>query len=402
MLDMAGDAEQNRGKGVTIMLPPTTRALLNVSNVTYLAVAILLSTAGTALPGPADDLPLPAGSAVGPRQGALERFRKLDPAERLQFVKQAGKSAVATWKVRPSIVSVDIVERGTLQATRVSEVICTLKNMRDPKGIVSTIKWVVEEGTIVKKGDKLVELDDSLLRNERKADAAELAKCVLRAEQAGVVTYYVPEQTRFGAQTSIVAQGEPVREGQKLLQIADLSQMQVLIRVHEAHLAQVRPGQPKAKGGGPRARILVDAFPGRVLPGHVQAVDKTASSADRFASEVKSYKIVVAIDATPGDLKPGMSAEVRIATKQTPEAVLYLPLSSIVVMGKERLCFVVTDKEIQERKVVTGMTSDLVAEIRSGLKEGELVLLAPASLFRSQGPPPEGKKKAAPGKELPH
>jgi multidrug efflux pump subunit AcrA (membrane-fusion protein) len=367
--------------------------LINLFGFTFLTAGILPGVAGAAKPGPLDEVPLAGGSAAGqPRQEALERFRKLGDTERWQLLMQGRKGALATWKVARGVVRVDIVARGTLEATRVSEVICTLKDPRKQKGIVSTIKWVVEEGTVVKKGDKLVELDDGIPRNELMADATELAKCVLRAQQGGVVVYYVPEQTRRSAQASIVAQGEPVREGQKLLLIADLSQMQVRLRVFEADRAHLRNDPTKAKSSRPRAEIRVDAFPGRVLPGHVQAVDQVASSSDRISPKVKAHKTVVAIDTKPGDLKPGMSGEVRIPIKQTAEAVLYVPLSSIVTMGKEQFCFVVTNKEIQERKVVTGMKSDLVAEVRSGLKEGELVLLSPLSLLRGPALLPAGKK----------
>jgi multidrug efflux pump subunit AcrA (membrane-fusion protein) len=367
--------------------------LINLFGFTFLTAGMLAGIAGAAKPGPLDEAPAAGGSAAGQsRQDAIERFRKLGPTERWQLLTQGRKDALATWKVARGIVRVDIVARGTLEATRVSEVICTLKDPRKQKGIVSTIKWVVEEGTVVKKGDKLVELDDGIPRNELMADATELAKCVLRAPQGAVVVYYVPEQTRRGAQASIVAQGEPVREGQKLLLIADLSQMQVRLRMPEADLARLRNDLPKAKGSWPRAQIRVDAFPGRVLSGHVQAVDQGASSSARNSPEEKVHKTIVAIDATPGDLKPGMSAEVRIPIKQTAEAVLYLPLSSLVTVGNEQLCFVVTNKEIQERKVFTGMKSDLVAEVSSGLKEGELVLLSPLSLLRGPAPLRGGKK----------
>ena len=45
--------------------------------------------------------------------------------------------------------------------------------------------------------------------------------------------------TRFGGgvQQAIVAQGEPVREGQKLLRVVGLKQMAVQTRVHEALVA---------------------------------------------------------------------------------------------------------------------------------------------------------------------
>ena len=68
-----------------------------------------------------------------------------------------------------------------------------------------------------------------------------------------MVVYYVPEQARFGggSQQSIVAQGEPVREGQKLMQIPDLKHMLVNTKVHEA-LVVTRP--PRPAGPDPHRR----------------------------------------------------------------------------------------------------------------------------------------------------
>src|SRR5262249_54013658 len=69
----------------------------------------------------------------------------------------------------------------------------------------------------------------------------EIKKCLILAPQDGLVVYYVPDQSRFGSgsQQSIVAQGEPVREGQKLMRIPDLSRMVVNTKVHEALVTRV-------------------------------------------------------------------------------------------------------------------------------------------------------------------
>ena len=70
----------------------------------------------------------------------------------------------------------------------------------------------------------------------------EIKKCKIYAPQDGLVVYYIPEQTRFGSGSaqSTVAQGEPVREGQKLMRIPDLKHMVVNTRVHEALVSNVR------------------------------------------------------------------------------------------------------------------------------------------------------------------
>src|SRR5262249_8389620 len=70
----------------------------------------------------------------------------------------------------------------------------------------------------------------------------EIRQCVMYAPKAGLVVYYVPEQARWGTgqQQSIVAQGESVREGQKLMRIPDLSHMVVTTKIHEAMVSRVR------------------------------------------------------------------------------------------------------------------------------------------------------------------
>src|SRR5262249_21385015 len=70
----------------------------------------------------------------------------------------------------------------------------------------------------------------------------EIRKCTIYAPQDGLVVYFMPEQARFGSgsQQSTIAQGEPVREGQKLMRIPNLTKMVVNTRVHEAMISKVR------------------------------------------------------------------------------------------------------------------------------------------------------------------
>src|SRR5262249_49761983 len=127
----------------------------------------------------------------------------------------------------------------------------------------------------------------------------EIKKCKIYAPQEGMVVYYVSEQSRFGSgsQQSIVAQGEPVRDGQKLMRIPDLDHMLVNTRVHEAMVARLREGQP--------ASVRVDAHAGQLLPGHVKSVATVAAQQDWMSADVKVYTTMVAIDGTVEGLKPG-------------------------------------------------------------------------------------------------
>jgi HlyD family secretion protein len=125
----------------------------------------------------------------------------------------------------------------------------------------------------------------------------QIDNCKIRSPQSGLVVYYVPDQVRGGggAQQSIIAQGEPVREGQKLMQIPDLDDMIVNVRVPEAFIQHLK-SERKDPSKWQRATIKVDAFQSRLLQGHVTWVDTVASTQDWFAADVKVYKTLVSID----------------------------------------------------------------------------------------------------------
>ncbi|HZZ78617.1 MAG TPA: hypothetical protein VFE62_08865 [Gemmataceae bacterium] len=257
----------------------------------------------------------------------------------------------------------------------------------------------------------------------------------ITAPQSGMIVYYIPEQQRFGggAQQGTVAQGEPVREGQKLIRIPNLAKMVVNARVHEAMVSKVRGEYLRPTGytdalrygmnfgrhdpigmlayqfgfeqykdeysdwrekdqtvvfPGHRAKIRIDAFPGKQYEGHVKTVATIASQAEFFSSDVKVYQTMVSIedlDPHSDKLKPGMSAEVTILADETKEPVLVVPIQSVVgnvAMRAERKCYVLDGQGIaHERDIVVGLSNDKVVQVISGLEEGDRVVMNPRSLI---------------------
>jgi multidrug resistance efflux pump len=244
----------------------------------------------------------------------------------------------------------------------------------------------------------------------------EIAKCKMYAHTDGLAIYYIPESTRggFGKQ-ALVAVGENVSEGQKLIQIPDLTRMLVNTRVHEAMYSHVQAGQ--------KAQIRVEAHPGRVLKGHVTRVNNTPSAQDWLSSDVKLYQTMVAIDDNLDDLnlKPGFSAEVTIFADESTGDVLTIPIQSVVgtiKMGQKRKCFVLdADGQPRERAIVVGMNNDKVVEVVEGIKEGEKVVINPVPLLvgenaklkagvpqvkqQAEGGGPESKQGKKTGKKKP-
>lgn len=278
----------------------------------------------------------------------------------------------------------------------------------------------------------------------------EIRKCTLRAPQAGLVVYYIPEQTRSGSgtQQAIVAQGEPVREGQKLMSIPNLSNMVVNTRVHEAMISKVR-GDKMARTGfsdavgvalrfssanplsvmatdlaynearmefsernkayeqvlterGQPATIRIDSLPGRVFRGHVKTVATVASQQDWMSSDVKVYQTMVSIDEIVEEVRPGMSAEVTILTDAKAENVLAIPVEAVIggsELGRKRECYVKTSDGPKKRDIILGMSNDTKAEVLSGLEEGDEVVLNPMVLMKPSERPADGGRKAGGGRK---
>lgn len=218
----------------------------------------------------------------------------------------------------------------------------------------------------------------------------EIAKCIILAPQDGLVVYFVPEQVKGGggSQQSIVAQGEPVREGQKMMRIPDLTKMIVNVRVPEAQVSYLHNEEDSNdKSTWQVAQVRVDAFASRTLNGHIKSVDNLASQQDFFAADVKVYKTIVSIDQNIESisLRPDLSAEVTIYADESATPVLVVPVQAVVgtiSMGAQRKCFVVASNGQPEmRDIVVGMCNERLVEVKSGLQEGDRVVQNPQKLL---------------------
>ncbi len=251
--------------------------------------------------------------------------------------------------------------------------------------------------------------------------------CTITSPQDGMVVYFMSDQNRYGSgsSNSIIAQGEPVREGQKLMRIPDLRHMLVITKIHEAMVRRIqgevwRPtGFPDALratlfmnpdpvsrmmslyampeirerfrdkemekvADGMRATVRVDAFPERALEGHVKTVGTVASQQDWMSADVKVYQAMISIEESLEGLKPGMSAEVTIHVESAGEHVLTVPIQAIVggaELGRTRKVFVSTPDGPQEREITLGLTNETAVEVKDGLKDGEEVVLNPKALI---------------------
>ena len=202
--------------------------------------------------------------------------------------------------------------------------------------------------------------------------------------------------------------------GTMLLQMADLSAVQIRSLVDETDIGKIRSGMTVS--------ILVAAYPNQPFPGEVVKIEPQAV----IEQNVTMFAVLVSIQNPDGLLLPGMNAEVDISIARSANAVT-IPVMALRTdrdvestasildrsedeirdalangSGAEKTAdpdapegsrsqskkdyrfggefWVVLDSDSQEiRKVTTGVTDLSRVEIISGLDESERVLILPSS-----------------------
>jgi HlyD family secretion protein len=204
-------------------------------------------------------------------------------------------------------------------------------------------------------GEKLKELKQQL----------ENAK--IKAPQDGLVVYASSGWGDRGQM--LIEEGAQVRQRQEIIKLPDVSQMIVEIRVHESHVLQIRPGLD--------AYVTVDSIPDRRFKARVTKVGVLPNSQDRWMNpNLKVYSTDVLIEEELPDLKPGASARAEVVVTNLVSA-LTVPLQAVTTHRGKQVCFVQQSEELVPVPVTVGNFNDQFIEIRSGLKEGDLVALTP-------------------------
>jgi multidrug efflux pump subunit AcrA (membrane-fusion protein) len=224
----------------------------------------------------------------------------------------------------------------------------------------------------------------ALQSRRRRERMEQIQKCKIKAERPGLVVYANQESWRGEDR---VQEGAMVRERQKIITIPDMNQMGAKVNVHESVIKSVQRDQP--------ATIRVDAYQDNVLTGKVVKVGVLPDSENRWLNpDLKVYETKISIDGVYPWLKPGMSTQVEIHVKELQD-VVYVPIQAVSSNDEgKRVCYVSRLGGPEQRVVEVGEFNNEFIEIKSGLTEGEVVLLrAPVTPEDAQGKKKEGQKK---------
>lgn len=210
----------------------------------------------------------------------------------------------------------------------------------------------------------------------------DLSKTTIYAPMSGTISDLRKEQGE-------IAIGSQFQEDVILI-IADLSEMETQVNVDENDIISIAIGQ--------HADIEVDALLGQVLIGKVSEIASSANTVGAGSTEQKTeFEIKISITDPPETLRPGMTAGAELFTKSNSSA-LSVPIQSVavrtvdqlVIAGEDRaaaearytadrdgfveIVFCIEDGKAIAKQVTTGIQSDELIEILTGLEEGEEIV----------------------------
>jgi len=327
-------------------------------------------------------------------------------------------SACAEEEVAGPVYDTAGVERRTIEvavsSAGIVEPLATIEVKSKASGEV--LQLLVETGDVVAQGALMVSIDPRTVRNRLDQSNAELTAATSRREiaqtqmarveslvAAGTLTQSDLEQSildlanaeaqvvtsRVSVENARIAVDDtdirapisgtiifkPVEKGQvitsptqdfsggtMLMQMADLSAVQIRSLVDETDIGKVRPGMT--------ASVLVAAYPNQPFPGEVVKIEPQAV----VEQNVTMFAVLISIQNPDGLLMPGMNAEVEISIVRS-ENVMTIPVMALR-----------TNRDLATTATVLGRSEDDIRNALSGGKPGEAADTPPKSDGRSRRP----------------
>jgi len=189
-----------------------------------------------------------------------------------------------------------------------------------------------------------------------------------KAKQFSPLTAFYSTATGYVTELP-VKEGQYVMEGGEVVKLADLSTLWAEAQVYASQLASV-----DYQGV---ATVQLPDMPGAAINGKVTFANPEISTDTRI------NLLRISIPNTGNQLKPGMPAYVVL--KSRAGNAMTLPIDAVLRNGQTAMVWVQTANNTYKRKMVeTGLESGDRIEIRSGLQNGEVVVVSGAYLLNSE------------------
>lgn len=198
-----------------------------------------------------------------------------------------------------------------------------------------------------------------------------------------------------------VSEGQTVNANQTtptIVTIADLSKMKIKPEISEGDITKVKAGQEVSFTILSDSQTLYHSVIDSVDPANTTTTDSSSTSSSTSSSNSNSttsaiyYYANVLIDNPDRTLRIGMTTENNIKIANAKDVLL---VSNMAIQKRDGKSFVnvLNDKNQSEpREVETGVQNDFHTEIKSGVNEGEKVIVSQVANGEKVGSMPRGPR----------
>ena len=197
-----------------------------------------------------------------------------------------------------------------------------------------------------------------------------------------------------------VAEGQTVNANQTtptIVTIADLSKMKIKPEISEGDITKVKAGQEVSFTILSDSQTLYHSVIDSVDPANTTTSDSSSTSSSTSSSSSSTtsaiyYYANVLIDNPDRTLRIGMTTENNIKIANAKDVLL---VSNMAIQKRDgkNVVNVLNDKnQPEQREVETGIQNDFQTEIKSGLNEGEKVIVSQVANGEKVGSMPRGPR----------
>jgi HlyD family secretion protein len=267
------------------------------------------------------------------------------------------------------------VERAKLDASK-AEVLSAVDGQKNriqvgvSEGNLQQVKATINAHQVGNDAD-LARLSQQYDKNKRDLETASsyLGMMQLRAPTDGVanVLSNFRSQGTFGQSTPPFKEGDNVWNGAEIMEIPDLTDLYVDLKLEEVDRGRIQIGQ--------QVRVRVDAIPDKEFEAQLDYISPIAALVFKGGSTPeKSFPARATLKHLDERLRPGMSSTAEVIIEREPNMLLIPARASFDKDGKPAV-YVQIGKQFAVRNIEVGKRNDDDIIVTKGLKEGEIVTL---------------------------
>jgi len=181
--------------------------------------------------------------------------------------------------------------------------------------------------------------------------------------------------------------GDNVSSGRPVIDVFDLTAMEIRIRINEQERDNVVVGQP--------AVVEFDSLPGVLLPARVTTIAGLATQNNDFGGPLRQFETALQLDKPDARLRPGASVHVALTGRKLSD-VLNLPRQALFQKDGKPVVYVKAGDRFEAREVKVTQRSESRAAIE-GVPEGAIIALVDPETVKVASSKPAAPAAPAPG-----